>query len=169
MKKAKVKISKPIYLGFSILEVSKALMFDFWYGYMKSKYGEKATLCYMDTDVLKQKIFYEDIAPNVDKWFDTSGHIVDRLIPMGKNKKVLFKFKDELGGRIMTEFFGLKTKTYSFLTDDFEEKKKNKETKKCIVKTRLGHQNCKDYLLNKETILKVKLIICILKKSARLY
>ena len=53
---------------------------------------------------------------------------------MGKNKKVLRKFKDELGARIMTEFAGLRPKTYSFLIDDFEEKKKNKGTKKCLVK-----------------------------------
>ena len=72
---------------------------------------------------------------------------------MGKNQKVLRKFKDELGGRIMTEFFGLRPKTYSFLIDDFEEKKNN-GTKKCVVKTRLRHQNYKDCLLNKETILK---------------
>ena len=60
--------------------------------------------------------------------------MVDRQLPIGKNKKVLCKFKDELGGRIMTEFVGLRPKTYSFLTDDFEEKKKNKGTKKCVVK-----------------------------------
>ena len=73
---------------------------------------------------------------------------------MGKNKKVLRKFKDELEGRMMTEFAGLRPKTYSFLIDDFEEIKKNKGTKKCVVKTRLRHQNYKDCLLNKETILK---------------
>ena len=100
MKKTKVKMDNPIYLGFSILEVSKTLMYEFWYGYMKSKYGEKAKLCYTDTDsfiiYIKTEDSYEDIAPNVDKWFDTSGYIVDRPLPMGKNKRVLHKFKDEL-------------------------------------------------------------------------
>ena len=105
---------------------------------MKPQYLENAKLCYTDTDVfiayIKTEDFYEDIAPDVDKWFDTSAYIVDRLLPVGKNKKVLRKFKDELGGRIMTEFVGLRPKTYSFLIDDFEGKKKNKRTKKSIVK-----------------------------------
>ena len=68
MKKIKVKMNKPIYLGFSILEVSKTLMYEFLYDYMKSKYGEKARLCYTDTDsfivYIKTKEFYEDITPN---------------------------------------------------------------------------------------------------------
>ena len=84
----------------------------------------------------------------------SSGYIVDRPLPMGKNKNVLRKFKDELGGRIMTEFVGLRPKTYSFLIDDFEEKKKNKGTKECVVKTKLRHKSYKDCLLNRETILK---------------
>ena len=158
MKKTKVKMNKPIYLGFSILEVSKTLMHEFWYGYMKPNYAEKAKLCYTDTDsfiaYIKAEDSYEDIVPDVDKWFDTSNYIVDRLFPISENKKVLCKFKDELGGRIMTECVGIKPKTYSFLIDDFEEKKKNKRIKKCVVKTRLRHQSYKDCLLNKETILK---------------
>ena len=68
MKKIKVKMNKPIYLGFSILEVSKTLTYEFLYDYMKSKYGEKARLCYTDTDsfivYIKTKEFYEDITPN---------------------------------------------------------------------------------------------------------
>ena len=60
--------------------------------------------------------------------------MVDRPLLMYKNKKVLCKFKDELGGRITTTFVGLRPKTYSFLTNDFGEKKKNKGTKKCVVK-----------------------------------
>ena len=93
---------------------------------------------------IKTEDFYEDIAPDVHKWFDTSHYIVDRPLPMGKNKKVLCKFKDELGGRIMTEFVGFRPKTYSILTDDFKEKKENKGTKKYVVKTGLRHQNYKD-------------------------
>ena len=125
MKKTKKKMNKPIYLGFSVLEVNKALMYEFWYDYMKPEYLEKAKLCYTDTDSfiihIKIEDFYKDIALDVNEWFDTSIYIVDRPLPMGKNKKVIRKFKDELGGRIMTEFIGLRPKNYSFLIDDFEE------------------------------------------------
>ena len=80
-----------------MLEVSKILMYEFWYNYMKPKYGEKAKLCYTDTDSFichnKTEDFYEDIAPNVDKWFDTSGYIVDRPLPMAWNKKLLRNLK----------------------------------------------------------------------------
>ena len=77
MKKTKVKMNKPKYLHFSILEVSKTLMYEFWYDYMKPKYGEKAKLCYTDTDscitYIKIEDFFKGIVPNVNKWFNTSG------------------------------------------------------------------------------------------------
>ena len=69
LKKTKVKINKPIYLGMSILDISKTLMYEFWYDYIKPKYQDKAKLCYMDTDSfvshIKTKDFYEDIANDV--------------------------------------------------------------------------------------------------------
>ena len=118
---------------------------------MKPKYGKKLKLCYTDTDsfviYIKTEDFYEDIAPDVEKWFDTSSYIVDKPLPMSENKKVPDKFRDELRGKIMTDFFGLRPKN-SFLIDEFEEKKKKKGTKKCVVKTKLRHQNYKDFLLN---------------------
>ena len=74
MKKTKVKMNKPIYLGLSILQISKILMYEFWYDYMKPKYGENVKLCYMDTDSFKMHIktedLYEDIANDVEKRFD---------------------------------------------------------------------------------------------------
>ena len=73
MKKSKVKMNKPIYIGLSILEISKILMFEFWYDYMKPKYGNKVKLCYMDTDSLIMNIktndFYKDIANDVENRF----------------------------------------------------------------------------------------------------
>ena len=78
MKKIKVKINKPIYLGFSTIEISKTFMYGFWYDYMKPKYGDNVKLCYMDTDSFiihfKTEDFYEDIVDDVEKRFDTSNY-----------------------------------------------------------------------------------------------
>ena len=93
MKKTKKKMNELIYLGFSILEISKTLMHEFWYDYFKPKYGDNVKLCYMDTDSfimhIKTKDFYEDIANDVKKRFDTSNYEVDRPLPAGENKKIL--------------------------------------------------------------------------------
>ena len=99
MKKTKVKMNKPIYLGLSILEISKILMYEFWYDYIKPKYGDNVKLCYMDTDsfiiYIKTEDFYEDIANDVEKRFDISNYVVDRPLPTGKNKKVIGLMKNE--------------------------------------------------------------------------
>ena len=88
MKKVKVKMNKPIYLGLSILEISKIIMYEFWYDYMKKKYGDMVKLCYMDTDSLimniKTKDFYKDVAQDVEERFDTSNYNVDRPLSTGK-------------------------------------------------------------------------------------
>ena len=160
MKKAKVKMNKPIYLGLSILEISKTLMCEFCYDYMKGKYGNNVKFCYMHTDSFimhkEEKIedFYEDIANDVEKRFDTSNYEVKRPLPTGMNKNVIGLMKDELGGKIMIEFYALRPKTYSYLTDDCEEDKKAKGTKKCILKRRLKFSDYKDCLLNNEIMLK---------------
>ena len=95
MKKTKVKMNKLIYLGLSIVEISKILMYEFWYHYMKPKYNDNVRLCYMDTDsfVMHIKIndFYKDIASGVENRFDTSNYEVNRPLPTGKNKKVIEK------------------------------------------------------------------------------
>ena len=151
-------MNKPIYLELSILEISKTLMYEFWYDYVKPKYGDNVKLCYMDTDSfimhIKTKDFYEDIANDVKKRFDTSIYEVNRPLPTGKNKKVIGLMKDELGGTIMTEYVALRPKTFSYLTDDCEEDKKAKGTKKCVIKRRLKFNDYKDCLLNNEIMLK---------------
>ena len=158
MKKTKVKMNKPIYLGLSILEISKTLMYEFWYDYMKPKYGDNVKLCYMNTDSfimhIKAEDFYKDIANDVEKRFDTSNYEVNRPLPTGKNKKVIRLMKDELGGKVMTEFVALRPKTYSYLTDDCQEDKKPKGTKKCVIKRRLKFNDYKDCLLNNQIVLK---------------
>ena len=92
-------MNKPVYLGLSILEISKTLMYEFWYDYMKPKYGDNVKLCYMDTDSFIMHIqtedFYKDIANDVEKRFDTSNYEVNRPLPTGKNKKKNGLMKDE--------------------------------------------------------------------------
>ena len=149
MKKTKIKMNVQIYIGFAILEVSKTVMWRFFYGYLKPKYGDKAKLCYTDTDSfilhIETKDFYEDINNDVEEWFDTSNYKIDRpLLITGKNKKVLSKFNDELGGRIITKFVGLRSKAYADLIDDFKEEKRNKGVKKCVVKNELKYSYYKD-------------------------
>ena len=156
-KRTKVKMNKPIYLGLSILEISKLLMYEFWYDYMKPKYDDNVKLCYMDTDSfimnIKTEDFYKDIANDVEKRFDTSNYECDRPLPTGKNKKVIGLRKDELGGRVITELVALRPKTYSYLTDDCKEDKKAKGTKKCVIKRMIKFDDYKNCLLNGEVIL----------------
>ena len=158
MKKTKVKVNKPIYLGLSILDISKILMYEFWYDYMKPKYDDNVKFCYVDTDSfiinIKTEDFYKDIANDVEKRFDTSNYEVDRPFPTGKNKKVIGLMKDELGGGIITEFVALRPNTYSYLTDDCKENKKTKGTKKCVIKRMIKFDDYKECLLNGEVILK---------------
>ena len=158
MKKTKVKMNKPIYLGLSILEISKTLMYEFWYDYMKLEYNNDVKLCYMDTDSfimnIKTNDFYKDIANDVENRFDTSNYEVNRPLSTGKNKKVISLMKDELGGKIITEFVTLRPKTYSFLTDDCKEYRKAKGTKKCVIKKMIKFNDYKKCLLIDELILK---------------
>ena len=158
VKKTKVKMNKPIYLGLLILEISKMLMYEFWYDYMKPKYNDNVKLCYMDTDSfimnIKTNDFYEDIASDVENRFDTSNYKINRPLPTGKNKKVIDLMKDELGGKIITEFVTLRPKTYSLLTDDGKGDKKAKGTKKCVIKRMIKFNDYKKCFLNDEVILK---------------
>ena len=160
MKKTKVKMSKPIYLGISIIHISKTIMYELRYDYIKPKYRDKIKLCYMDTDSfiihIKTKDLYEDIADDVEKWFDTSNYNEDdkRPLPIGKNKKVIDLFKDELGEKIMKEFVALRPKTYAYLMDDDSEKKIAKGTKKCVIKRILKFNDDKNCQSNDKIILK---------------
>ena len=146
----KILMNKAAYLGLSILELSKILLHEFCYDYVKPKYDEKTKLCYMDTDsfivYIKTDDIYKDIAEDVEARFDTSNYELEKPLPKGKNKKVIGLLKDELGGKNMTKFVGLRTKTYSYLIDDSNEDKKAKGTKKCVIKTQLRFENYKNCL-----------------------
>ena len=142
----------------STLDISKILMYNFWYDYFKPKYGDKAKLCYTDTDSFIIHIitedFFEDISNDVEKWFDTSNYDKNdkRPLPVGKNKKVPGLFKDELGGKIITGVVAIRPKTYAYLIDDGSEHKKAKGTKKCVIKREIMFQNYEDCLLNNKTV-----------------
>ena len=161
MRKTKVVMSKPVYLGQAILDISKTLMYEFWYDYLKPKYGDKVKLCYMDSFIvhIETEDFYKDIAMDVDKWFDTSAYDKDdnRPLPIRKNKKVIGKFKDELKGKIMTENCNARAKTYAFRYDNDKENKKAKGTKKCVIKKDLTFENYKESVLKNKIIIRSQL------------
>ena len=109
MRKTEIKMNKPVYLGQSILDTSKTLVYEFYYNYFKKKYGDKVELCYTDTDsffihVLTED-FYKDISDDVKKRFDTSNYDknTNRPIAVGINKKVLGMMKDELDNNEMVK------------------------------------------------------------------
>ena len=143
MKKTEVYFNKPVYVGQSILDLSKTLMFDFHYNYIKNKYGKKSELLFTDTDSLmyeiKTKDFYKDISPDILTKFDTSDYNPNHKsgIPTGINKKVIGMFKDEVAGKQITHFVGLRPKLYSYKVEDEKELKKCKGIKKNVIKKKL--------------------------------
>ena len=153
MKKTSLTMNKPIYLGMCILDLSKTIMYDFHYNYIKPKYGDKAKLLFTDTDSLMYEIetedFYKDISGDVKDRFDTSDYPENHPsgIPTGINKKVLGMMKDEAGGKTIKEFVGLRAKLYSFVMDDGEETKKCKGVKKQVVESSIRHEDYKTCLL----------------------
>ena len=121
MGKTEITMNKPVYLGQAILDLSKTLMYEFHYDYMRPKYDSKVKLCYMDTDsfvyAIDNEDFYRDIAKDVKNRFDTSEYSKDdnRPLPIRENKKVIGLMKDQLGGNIMTKFVALRAKIYAYM------------------------------------------------------
>ena len=114
MKKTEVYFNKPISVGQAILDLSKTLMFDFHYNYIRDNFGDKAELLFTDSDSLMYLIqtedFYQDINKDIKRKFDTSDYPETHpsRIKTGINKKVIGKFKDEVGGKQITHFVGLR-------------------------------------------------------------
>ena len=142
-------------------------MYEFWYDYKTPKYGDNARLCYMDTlsCMSKQMIFTSILV--IMLIIGLIHLILIKMIidhqKLEKNKKVIGKFKDELGGKIMSEFCALRAKTYLFLIDDYSDvdyeknkitNKKSKGTKKCIVKREIIFKNYVDSLFNGQVLIK---------------
>jgi hypothetical protein len=166
MKKTKLVFNKPVYLGMCILDLSKTLMYDFHYNYMKQKYStENCKLLFTDTDSLAYEVqakdFYKDISIDVRAKFDTSNFPKDHTsgIEVGHNKKVVGMFKDEAGGEIIEEFVGLRAKLYSYKMLDGKEEKKCKGVKKPVVKRSIRFEDYKECLFSgKEQLRKMNVI-----------
>ena len=166
MKKTSLTMNKPVYLGMCILDLSKTLMFDFHYNYIIPKYGNKAKLLFTDTDSfiyeIQTKDFYKDISGDVKDRFDTSDYPDNHPsgIPTGINKKVLGMFKDEVAGKNIKEFIGLRSKLYSFITEEGKENKRCKGVKKNVVEKYIRHEDYKTCLktgkeqLRRQTIIR---------------
>ena len=152
MKKTSLTMNKPVYLGMCILELSKIIMFDFHYNYIKQKYDNKAKLLFTDTDSFLYEIetedYYKDISRDVKDRFDTSNYPEGHPsgIPTGINKKVLGMFKDEAAGKPINEFVGLRSKLYSYKMDEGKENKKCKGIKKAVVERTIRHEDYKNCL-----------------------
>ena len=154
MKKVSLKFNKPVYLGMSILDLSKTLMYDFHCNYIKPKYGENAKLLFTDTDSLAYEIqtedFYRDISSDVSSKFDTSNYPKNHPsgILTGVNKKVIGMFKDEAAGKQIAEFVGLRAKLYSYRVEESYEEKKCKGVKKVVIKKTISFNDYKNCLFN---------------------
>ena len=165
MKKTSLTMNKPVYLGMCILELSKIIMFNFHYNYIKPKYGDKAKLLFTDTDSLMYEIetedFYKDISGDVKDRFDTSDYPENHPsgIPTGINKKVLGMMKDEAAGKIIKEFVGLRSKLYSFVMDDGGETKKCKGIKRQVVESSIRHEHYKTCLTTGKELLRKQNIL----------
>ena len=157
MQKPEIYFNKPIYVGQAILDLSKKLMFEFHYDYIKPMYGYKAELLFTDTDSLMYEIqtedFYKDIKDDVEERFDTSAYPKEGHksgIPVGKNKKEIGMFKDEVAGNQITHFIGLRPKLYSYIVEDGKTEKKCKGIKKSVVSKGIKFEDYYDCLFTGE-------------------
>ena len=157
MGKTKLIFNKPVYVGMCILDVSKTLMYDFHYNYIKKKYNDQALLLMTDTDSLCYEIetedFYKDISSDVETKFDTSAYPKDHPsgIKTGVNKKVIGMMKDECSGEVMVGFVGLRAKLYATKMDTGVESKKCKGINKTVTKNDIAFEDYKNVLFNQTT------------------
>ena len=164
MKKTEVYFNKPIYFGQAILDLSKTLMFDFHYNYIRKKYSNKAEILFKDTDSLLYLIqtddFYSDINKDIKRKFDTSDYPENHSsgIKTGVNKKVIGKFKDEAAGKQITHFVGLRPKLYTFKVEEKGETRKAKGVK-IVIKKSLSFEDYKKCLFTEDELMKEMNII----------
>ena len=150
MTKERLKLDKPSYVGMCILDLSKTLMYDFHYNYIKPKYGKRAILGFTDTDSLLYSIETDDVYEDLYEdrgLFDNSDYPKSSKFFFDENKKVIGKFKDEAAGKPIIEFVGLKSKMYSCRTES-KNNKTAKEVKKNVIKKDISHSNYLNCLQN---------------------
>ena len=149
--KETLTLNRPAYVGMCILDLSKTLMYDFHYKYIKEKYGQKAKLLFTDTDSLTYEIeakdVYKDFFKDKDK-FDNSDYPEYSPFFYKENKKVIGKFKDEAAGIPIIEFIGLRSKMYSYIKDNQKGGKTAKGIKKNVIKNNIMHDDYKETLFN---------------------
>ena len=151
--KLTLTLNRPAYVGMCILDLSKTLMYDFHYNYIKSQYGDKARLLFTDTDSLTYEIEADDVYQ--DFWkdkhlFDNSDYPKNSPFFDDSNKKVIGKFKDEAAGIPIVEFVGLRSKMYSYMKDNKQGSRTAKGIKKNVIKQKIQHENYKDTLFNQK-------------------
>jgi hypothetical protein len=150
MRKSSIILNKPIIVGFSILEVSKCLMYEYHYNIFKKRYGDNCKLLYTDTDAfiyeIKTHDIYQDFSENLNEFMDTSNYPNDHYLFSEKRKKKLGFLKDESGGEIIEEFIGLKSKLYSIKYYNGETESKCKGLQKNVLKKFIKHENYKNVL-----------------------
>ena len=149
--KETLTMNRPAYIGMCILDLSKTLMYDFHYNYIKHKYGDKAKLLFTDTDSLTYEIetkdAYKDFFKDKSK-FDNSDYPENSPYFNKTNKKVIGKFKDEAAGVPIIEFVGLRSKMYSYMKDNDKGGKTAKGIKKNIITKNIKHEDYKEVLFN---------------------
>jgi len=154
--RSRVMLDKPIAVGFAILELSKLTMYQFYYDYLKPKYGDRCHLLFTDTDALCCEIqtgdLYDDMRQNLDL-FDASNFDQKHPLYSKANHRVLGKFISETGSVAAKEFVGLRAKMYSLYVPNDTKKcqKKAKGIQKHYVKTRVQHKHFVDVLQRVKT------------------
>ena len=153
--KETLTLDKPAYVGMCILDLSKILMYDFHYNYIKNKYGSKAKLLFTDTDSLCYEIETKDIYKELGRTNNYLTIVITHNSPYfsAENKKVIGKFKDEAAGMPIKEFIGLRSKMYSYVKDDGKNEKTAKGFRKYVIEKNITHDNDKDCLLNGKQML----------------
>ena len=149
--KEKVLLNKPIYVGMSVLDLSKWLMYDYYYNHLKVKYADRVKLLYTDTDSVIVHVQTDDLYKDMLESaaiYDTSNYPADHPLYSTNNKKVIGKFKDELGGKVMTEFVGIRPKMYSYAGE--ESGKRAKGVKKSVLRKTISHDDYRTCLLEKK-------------------